>query len=409
MKIDAIYIRKFVACCILASFYCIAHDTALAQAKLTLHDSLTAAIEKQSAGMLKQETRQDKGTASDSDSFAWLDGSPSASLAYLDSRQSLGTTESEISINLPIKSFFLKQIEKSLQSNVESLRLSAKKQYALYLSGMIRNILWEIQVEKLTVAAVTRKQAILSQLTLQYEDMAQAQAIPQYVLLIVQKEFNDHKISLMQHQQNIENLLAKYQRLTGLQVLPYDISEAVPRLEQVSMNAHPDVIALDHAFQSAEQTIRSVSKQTAPWNVQVIGRRVESREFSENQVGLGIEVPINIGKQLSALQQSEYVKINTEYQITRSKLMHQLAEAQAELDQEYDFLQQKQILLNSGTENLKALAKAMDQLREANAPNQEFYIRTLLDTVDSEYSIQLNLIHLNRHIALMRQAAGLTL
>jgi len=51
----------------------------------------------------------------------------------------------------------------------------------------------------------------------------------------------------------------------------------------------------------------------------------------------------------------------------------------------------------------------MTELREANAPNQEFYIRTLLDTVDSEYSIELNQIHLQRHIALMRQAAGLTL
>lgn len=401
MKIDAIYIKRFAVFCILMTYYPVTQ----AQTKLTLHDSLTAAMEKQSVGIRQQNA----SIETNNNLLSWLDGSPSASLAYLDSQESLGTTESEISVNLPIKSPFLKQVEKSLNSTVESLRISAKKQYALYLSGLIRSILWEIQVEKLSVATQTKKQSILAQLTVQYKDMAQAQAIPQYVSLIVQKEFNEHKISVLQHQQNINNLLAKYQRLTGLKMLPEEISEIAPQLNQININAHPDVVALDRAFQSAEQTILSASKQTVAWNLQLKGKRVETQGFSENQLGLGIEVPINIGNQLSNLQQSEDLRINTEYQIARSKLMHQLSEAQADLVQEYAFLQQKQTLLNSGTTNLKALSEAMNELRDANAPNQEFYIRTLLDTVDSEYSIKLNLIHIQRHIALMRQAAGLTL
>ena len=321
----------------------------------------------------------------------------------------MGTTESEISLNLPIKSPFLRKIEKSLSSKVDALRTSAQKQYALFLSGIIRDIVWEIQIEKLSATAVSKKQSILAELTLKYKEMAQAQAIPQYVSLIVQKEFNDHQISLLQHQQNINNLMAKYNRLTGLNALPSVITEAAPNVGQIDINAHPDIIALDNTFQSTEQTLLSTSKSTAPWNVQITGKRVETPGFSENQLGLGIEVPINIGDQLSTLQQSEYSKINTEYQIARSKLIHELSEAQANLMQEYEFLQQKQSLLDSSTANLSALTQAMTELREANAPNQEFYIRTLLDTVDSEYSIELNQIHLQRHIALMRQAAGLTL
>lgn len=401
VKASAIQLKHFFIFCILVA-QC---SSVNAQSNLTLHDSLTAAVEKQSSKM----PDPDNSALTDNNNFDWLDGSPSASLVYLDSQQNLGTTESEISLNLPIKSPFLRKIEKSLSSKVDALRTSAQKQYALFLSGIIRDIVWEIQIEKLSATAVSKKQSILAELTLQYKEMAQAQAIPQYVSLIVQKEFNDHQISLMQHQQNINNLMAKYYRLTGLNALPSVIIEAAPNVGQMDINAHPDIVALDNTFQSTEQTLLSTSKSTAPWNVQITGKRVETPGFSENQLGLGIEVPINIVNQLSTLQQSEYSKINTEYQIARSKLMHELSEAQANLMQEYKFLQQKQTLLDSSTANLSALTQAMTELREANAPNQEFYIRTLLDTVDSEYSIELNQIHLQRHIALMRQAAGLTL
>lgn len=401
VKASATQLKHVFIFCILVAQYSLAY----AQTNLSLHDSLTAAVEKQSSKVLDPSN----SALTDNKSFDWLDGSPSASLLYLDSQQSLGTTESEISLNLPIKSPFLRKIEKNLSSKVDSMRASAQKQYALFLSGIIRDIVWEIQIEKLSATAVSKKQSILAELSLQYKEMAQAQAIPQYVSLIVQKEFNDHQISLVQHQQNINNLMAKYFRLTGLNILPSIISEAAPNVGQMDINTHPDIVALDNTFQSSEQTLLSTSKSTAPWNVQITGKRVETPGFSENQLGLGIEVPINIGNQLSTLQQSEYSKINTEYQIARSKLMHQLSEAQANLMQEYKFLQQKQSLLDSSTANLSALTQAMTELREANAPNQEFYIRTLLDTVDSEYSIELNQIHLQRHIALLRQAAGLTL
>lgn len=372
---------------------------------LTLHDSLTAAIEKQSRVMREQ----DPNLTSNDSAFTWLDGSPSASLMYLDSQQNLGTTESEISLNLPFKSPFLRQVEQSLTSNIEVLRVNAQKQYALYLSGLIRNIVWEIQVEKIAAATLVKKQSMLSALAAQYKEMAEAHAVPQYVALLVQKEFNEHEIASLQQQQSMTNLQAKYHRLTGLKLLPDRIKEVAPKLKAFNVNAHPDVAALDALYQNSEQALLGASKQTAPWNVRVTGKRVETPGFSENQLGLGIEVPINIGNKLSSIQQIEYLQAHTQYNIARSKLINELAEAQADLRKQYAFLQQKQVLLNASKSNLSALSQAMQDLRDANAPNQEFYLRTLLDTLDAEQAIELNLIQIQRHIALMRQAAGLTL
>jgi hypothetical protein len=376
-----------------------------AQTNLTLHDSLSAAIEKQSNILHRKIQNID----SENDDFAWLNAAPSISLSYLGSQQSLGTTEREISLNLPIKSPLLRQLEKTLSSKVESLRNSAHQQYALYLSGLIRNLVWEMQIEKISAKTVARKQTILSTLASQYRDMAQVQAIPQYVSLMVQKEFNDHKILSLQHQQNINKLLSRYRRLTGLNSLPDNIYETALNSNQININSHPDLLALDAAFLTTEQGLLSTSKETAPWNVQLTGRRVETAGFSENQLGIGIEVPINIGSQLSSIQQTEYKKVSDEYSITRSKLVQQLLDVQADLNQEFEFLQRKQILLNAGMSALGALSAAMNELREANTPNQEFFLRTLLNIVDSELAIEINQIYIQRHIALIRQAAGITL
>jgi hypothetical protein len=376
-----------------------------AQSSLTLHDSLTAAIEKQSTESLAKSA----DTNSENSYTSWLDSTPSVSLMYLDSQQRLGTSETEVNINLPIKSPFLKRIEKKFSSNVDRLNASVKTQYALYLSGLIRNLMWDIQVERVLAASFERKQKMLLVLASHYKDMSEAQAIPRYVSLLVQKELNEHKLSAFQTQQNIKNLEERYFRLTGLRSLPNNINEVLPSLNNVNINSHPDVIALDTAFQSAEQQLLIVSKQAMPWNVQLTGKRVESVDFSENQLGIGLEVPITLGAQLSSTKQSEHRQVISEYNVSRQKLVQQLLEAQANLQQEYDFLQQKQALLNEGFATLQSLKIALQEMREANTSNQDFYIRTLLDTIDSEQERELNLIHIQRHIALIRQAAGITL
>jgi hypothetical protein len=376
-----------------------------AQSNINLHDVLSATIEKQS----NSSRLHINELAAEKSFVAWLDGAPSVSLMRFESQQALGTTETEISVNLPFKSPFLKHVEKSLASEIESLRESAQQQYALYLSGLIRDLLWELEFEKASLKMLDQKQQVLSALATQYEDMAAVQAIPQYVLLVVQNELNQQALSSLQHKQNIKNLRDRYFRLSGLYLLPDEIAETPLNIEQFNMNSHPDILALDATFESTQQQLLSASKKTEAWNVQLMGRRISTPEFSENQIGVGIELPIVIGNNLSAVQQSEYVKLSTEHTISRNKLKIELSEAQIKLSQEYDFLLQKQQLLDKGLPILNSLSEAMDELREANAPNQEFYIRTLLNTIESAQNVELNQLHIQRHIALIKQASGITL
>lgn len=217
------------------------------------------------------------------------------------------------------------------------------------------------------------------------------------------------KISFSQHQQNIKTLKDRYFNITGLYILPNDIAEEAPKLELGGMNLHPDIQVLDAVFDSTKQLLLSASKKTTPWNVQVTGRRLETQGISETQLGIGIEVPISVGNNLSTAQQSELSKITTEHAIAKQKLILELTGVQERLKQEYEFLIQKQKLLNDGLATLNSLVEAMNELRAANAPNQEFYIRTLLNAYDSQQDAELNSVYIKRHIALIKQASGITL
>lgn len=385
-------------------YICIVFPTS-AQSSLSLHDSLQAAIEKQSNLLINSNIDQ----VQESGSSTWLDGSPSVSFVHLESGDELGTNESEITFSFDIKSPFLRDVEKKLDSKVDTLQSTAKQQFALILSGRLRSILWELSIQKASFEALNRKQTLLSSLTTQFEEMAAAQAIPQYLALIVQAEMNQLSISFMEYQRNISSLQEQYFALTGLRVLPNQISESLEGEEIAEIANHPDVRALDAEFENAYEMLLGSSKRTTPWSIQLTGKHVSTPGFSENQLGVGVEVPIGIGETLSSLQKSEYAKLTIDHEIARKKLYLQLTENKASRVREYTFLQEKQRLLDKGLSTLHALNKAMGELREANAPNQEFFIRTLLNNIDAQSNVELNRLYTQRQVALIKQAAGITL
>ena len=374
-----------------------------AQSSLSLHDVLDAALEIQSSNTVTSFSIKDDG------SVTWIDGNPSISLMRLESQQELGTTESEFSLNLPIKSSYLRRIEKNLAGNISNLQQIAQQQYTLYLSGLIREILWEIELQKASGKLLDQKYQLLSALASKYKNMAESQAIPLYLSLIIQNEINELALSSMENKQNLKSLRAQYFRLTGLHMSPEDITEQMIAVDQLDINLHVNLKALDAVFENTQQNLYSSGKESQPWNVQVTSRRVSAPDFSETQLGIGMEVPLTMGNNLSMAQQNEHLKITTEHAISRTKLLTQLNETQQKLLHGYKFLLQKQNLLDNGLPTLNALSEAMQDLREVNGPNQEFYIRTLLSSIDSAKHVELNQLHIQRHIALIRQAAGIPL
>lgn len=372
---------------------------------LLLNDVLHATIEKQQSAT-SIRTPNNLSTPS---SFSWLDGVPSLSFMYLHNQTELGSKEAEISVSLPIKSQFMRQIEENMGTYHTLIQESAHKQLTLYYSGLIRELIWTYKAEALLGEIAQNKTQQLSRLMQQYAEMAAANAIPQYTLLLVQKEVNASRILQLQHSRNANKILKQYSNLTGLMALPTNIQENIPEQAQQRIMQHPDLIALDAAWNTFQENIKGQGKSSEAWNIKVSAKRIETDGLSENQIGLGVDIPLAVGEQLSTTQRYEYQQAKTDYDIARHKLLLGVKTSVDAGLAEYNFLLQKQALLEQGSVVVDKLEESVSALIESNAPNQEVHIRNLIAVIDAQGERSLNTLYIQRQIANTRQLLGLTL
>jgi hypothetical protein len=257
--------------------------------------------------------------------------------------------------------------------------------------------------------SASRKESVLQKLLTQYKQLAEANSVPQYTLYLLQKEFNDSRILLMQHERKMQMLLTRYKNITGLDTLPETIQESLPENPLYRLQNHPDIQALDSAWQAYTQTVLGASKSAEPWSVQLTARRIEAFNFNENQVGIGVDIPINAGQALSNTQRSEYLRAKVSYEVEREKRISELANTTKLNLSEHQFLVKKQNLLDASVTTLDALEDAINTLLESNAQNQSVHIRNLLELIDAQEQVTLNRIAVNQQVAIIKQSAGLTI
>ena len=107
--------------------------------QITLADARDAAIKK---GLLQSEP----GKTSSHPAYRWLAATPSISANYLDSREQLGSNETELSLNLPLKSRRQHQADKRLSALTVSGQEQATSLQTLYYSGLIRKAIWSYRI-----------------------------------------------------------------------------------------------------------------------------------------------------------------------------------------------------------------------------------------------------------------------
>nr|WP_250883955.1 TolC family protein [Glaciecola sp. XM2] len=203
--------------------------------------------------------------------------------------------------------------------------------------------------------------------------------------------------------------MSQYYALTGLRVLPTVNEEDLPELKNNALAQHPDIQALDAAWAAYDLALNGQRKSAQPWSIQLTARRIEAFDFSENQIGVGVDVPISMGNELSATQRSEYMHQRMQYEIERNKLLVQILASTTASQTEYDFLLEKQTMLDESIVILNALEKSINELLSSNTQDQAIVLRNLIDLIDAKNEIELNRIAIKRQIANIRQTSGLSL
>jgi len=375
----------------------------VAKASLQLKDVLHATLEKQGV----TETSVEQQTSSTA--LKWLDGAPSLSVMYLHNQTALGSKEAEISLSLPIKSQLMREVEQNLGSYHEVIENTAKSQLALYYSGLIRDLVWTYKSEYLLSEIEQSKAKKLEQLLAQYTQMAKLNALPQYTLLLLKKELNDSRILQLKRNRNASKVLQQYKNITGLNDMPVNIEEIMPRNSNAHILQHPRVLALDAKWNVAQENLKGSGKSAQAWNLQLSAKRIDTNGMSENQVGIGVDIPLALGQPLSNSRQFEFQQAQLEYNVERNTLLLDIKTQSDAAIAEHDFLLQKQALLNEGAANIETLQTSITALIDANSPNQDIHIRNLIAVIDAKGDISRNQLNIQRQVANTRQILGLTL
>ena len=372
---------------------------------LTLNDALNAAIEKHRVANKLNLSQTQIEQPVDS----WLASPPSVSLLYLHNQQSVGAREAEISLNLAIKSNLQKEIDQQLRSSTPLIQRHVLKQQALFLSGLIRSIVWEYKQQYVLIKQAEQKLTILTSLLDHYKLFSKAGNSPQYLTLLVKQETIQSRLALLEHQNKAQALLSEYYALTGIVDLPANTNETAEYDSLVNINQHPDIQALDAYWQLYQAQSKESSHQSRPWNVSVNAKQIETAGTKENQIGLGVEVPLSFGSSNTQSQYSAYTAAQSQYYLERDKLVQQIQQSINSAKAQLELSNERQSLLDDALTITLQLQPTLDSLLASNITDQEWLLRRTLEIVDIQAQFATNQINLHKNLATLNQAAGISL
>lgn len=374
--------------------------------QITLRDAHDAAIKK---GLVQSDTGQ---TASHR-AYQWLAASPSISANYLDSREQLGSNETELSLNFPLKSRYQYQADKRLRALTASGQEQATALQALYYSGLIRKAIWSYRIAQFKHQSGKEKLRVLGDLENRQTELLKVNAIPRYALLMVQKEITSTQLDTLRAQQEASRWLASYRQTTGLNSLPAsvfeDTSSLAMRPETSLLERHPALRALDAQWRQHQTMLQISSSRAEPWALAISAKEIDTAGFTETQLGVGLQVPLTFFKRNSQSHRSEHINARTSYQQQRSELFLALLDEWQQRIQASRSLQQQQTLLAENVSLAKGINVQVQSLSARNELNPEIIIRRTLDAIDSQAAASLNQILIHQNHAMLRQAAGISL
>ena len=375
--------------------------SAQARVDLNLKDALAAAIETH-----KKQLNHDNAVSINAvNSMSWLDGAPFVSVSALKSQSGQGTDELETALTLPIKSRLLRVIEGKISDNAENIATNAKRQQALFLSGKIRTIVWDAQALALKIDSAQTKFETLNDLNNQFTMLFESSAIPEYVLLLLEKEVISTSLNQLELEHQYASLLSEFSRLTGLTEFPMAHKEEDVS-QQYSIQHHPNIAMLDSAWEYFANTFEATNKKAQPWHLKLTARQVEVPNFDETQIGIGVDIPLSLGGEYSKVQRLEYNKTRVEYELAKQQMLSDLGADLAQVQRDLVFLERKQILLDKSVEPIQKLEIIIPNLLSANVDNKELLIRNALDVLDARAAVELNRINIMKYTSLVKQALG---
>ena len=341
---------------------------------------------------------------------SWLADLPSLSLSYLGSDQRDGVDESEVSINLPVKSARRRSADSALQALSIGLDDAGLQLRSLYYSGLIREALWSFRLADTKRQFASEKRRLLLELLRRQQELLAAGSSAEYTMLLLQMEIVQVEVEQHDVLQEARYWLERYTSLTGLRTMPADIAEPfIPLSGGFRADQHPQLQALDLAYQQRQQLLRASSPQASDWNLALKAKHLDGAGYNEQQYGLGVEIPLSVFSVSRQSEDSDWRSVRREYQLTRDQFLADFSSSWERLSSERESLQHKQVLLNRSRQLAGQINEQLTQLHDSNEVAQEIVLRRMMAAIDTRAEYALNELLIGQNNAMLRQTAGISL
>jgi hypothetical protein len=341
-------------------------------------------------------------------SSTWLAALPSLDASYLRSEEQQGTDETEVGLNLPLKSPYLREQDARLRALGEELSVADVERRRLYYSGLVREAAWSAHIALGRLEQAKKRGALLEQLYGREENLLQARATTRYGLLLLRQELVDAKLQIADHLAEHRHWLHRFRNLTGLTSLPADLEETAPDPD-ASWRGHPALRLLDIGWQHQQAMIAANSERAAPWNLRLGAKRVEIGSMDETQYGIAVEIPLGALGWADEASRSDWQEAARSYGRERDQLQTTLAQSWKQLQLDAAHLEARQSLLEEAVTISAELKTQAEILREQNELGREIWIARLIADLERQSEAAINQLLIGQNHAMSRQAAGIPL
>ncbi len=342
-------------------------------------------------------------------SSAWLAAAPSLEINYLKGQGEHAADETELRLNLPINSNLQRATNQQLAAIEEKIKDQQLKKQQLFLSGLIREALWNYRLTQAKQNFLYKKQITLKKLAINSKQLMLAGESSEYNFLLIKKEINNTEIELLDNHQQFDQWLFQYQKVTGEDSVPSNILEEAVTKEVWNINNHPILELQNLYWQQARLMMKMDSSDAAPWNVSLIAKKTEQLGISDNQVGISAELPLTFIDANSQTISNQWNQQSREFDLNLQNNRLELYKRKQQQLQDRIILLKKENILKKSVELSKGIMSQIDQLKAQNEIGQALILRQVLDALETQYQFNEIQLQLMRNNSLSRQAAGISL
>lgn len=386
--------------CLLAS-----HVFGASVSSISLADLVDAALAKQTS---TEQSIYSAVNGEQRDS-AWLATNPLVSVGYLQSDRQQGTNEAELTLTLPIKS----RQQQSLDRLLKSALIDNKKQHQttlrLYLSGIVRELVWQQELVALRLAQTTEKINFLADLASNYQALYEFEQLSRLSLLLIEQEQLAAQMEQLELQELQTGVINRLRKFTGLTNFPEKIVEPAWHSQQFKVSQHPNIVQLDSQWQQQLVRLQKNKNQSAGWNLSISAKNLSSEQITETQLGVSAELPVTWFDVQNVANVNEWTVLRNQYEQSRTELVLNVQQRVEQLLSQLTYLQKKQQMLEQSRTISKSIIGETSALIERSQINQEQAIKHMLSAFVTKAQYSQNQLLISQTNARLRQAAGISL